>query len=252
MHVFRNGGTSIERIEDSKVPIRPAKVLAAELLRRSQIKAPPVNLGRVALELGDVEIHYLNLDGDGYLVRSGTKQCDILASERTKASGRSRFTIAHELGHVVACRVADAKGHRQTVRQADSHTVEAWCDDFAANLLMPESILKPRLSGLSSNGVGNLLSQAPTEFMVSRQALETRVSEICNWILAFYQKGPVPGLERVVRVVPKVLDTEEIRNRLGRVLESILRGSRIPTGPSPVRIDERDRNVVFTPEAQGG
>ena len=64
----------------------------------------------------------------------------VLARSRPSSqelSRRERFTIAHEIGHVL---VDHRLGYRPTNERA-YHQLETWCDSFAGRLLVPDSSL---------------------------------------------------------------------------------------------------------------
>lgn len=120
----------------------------AEILERSNVVAPPVPVEKIAKMLG-ARIQHANFNNEisGILVRRGEDIVIGVASEQTKT--RQRFTIAHEIGHLVLHDGEEVHVDREfRVRlrsQASSEAVdvdEIEANAFAAGLLMPESLLR--------------------------------------------------------------------------------------------------------------
>ncbi len=79
---------------------------------------------------------------------------------------RSRFTIAHELGHYILH--ADAGRKPLHVRRDGSGPVEWEANWFAAGFLMPEDILREKVG----DGYGN--AELAEHFGVSKEAVQIR------------------------------------------------------------------------------
>ena len=90
---------------------------------------PPTNLELIAERLGVSSIQYEELVIAGYTVREGGDFHITLDS--CSLPTRSRFTLAHELGHVFLERQWPAPPR-------PSKVLEDVCDRFAAYLLMPD------------------------------------------------------------------------------------------------------------------
>lgn len=106
---------------------------------------------------------------EGALVRNpdDSTQWGIFYSDRASPQ-RRRFTIAHELGHLVLHRARQASFHCDWTG-ADVAPLEREADDFASHLLMPDDALR---EGLSSRPVDfYLLSELARRFEVSFEAL---------------------------------------------------------------------------------
>jgi len=90
----------------------------------------PLDLNAVARHLGVADIRYLAREFHGF-THWGDRPTVYLALSRS--DGRRRFTLAHELGHILLG--ADVTG-------ADTDEVERLCDAIAGELLMPTSWLE--------------------------------------------------------------------------------------------------------------
>ncbi len=118
------------------VAIRKA---AEEIRRRHNVDRYPVPIGMIAEKEGAV-IKYAPMISDGSLTR--TTQGYLIKINQISHPYRQRFTMAHELGHMVLGRVMEksASGRNCTPgRFTDEREEERWCDCFAAYLLIPDS-----------------------------------------------------------------------------------------------------------------
>jgi hypothetical protein len=106
---------------------------------------------------------------EGALVRNpdDCTQWGIFYSDRASPQ-RRRFTIAHELGHLVLHRRRQSSFHCDWAG-ADVAPMEREADDFASHLLMPDDALREGLSGRPVDLY--LLSELARRFEVSFEAL---------------------------------------------------------------------------------
>src|SRR5947208_2156642 len=74
--------------------------LVEELLERFQISGPAVPVEEIARGLG-AEIRYLSFEGEvsGMLYRDDQRQ--VIGVNSLQPANRQRFTIAHEIGHLL-------------------------------------------------------------------------------------------------------------------------------------------------------
>jgi IrrE N-terminal-like domain len=124
---------------DADSPIEPglAEALAFEVLR--DVRAiPPVDLHLVAhrLDVGAIERVYLTEEGRTTW-REGRP---VIELRNDRPHTRSRFTLAHELGHVV---LATDGLTRCRTRSLEPDDEEVLCDWIAAALLMPRDWVRP-------------------------------------------------------------------------------------------------------------
>ena len=124
-------------------------VAAVELLLQdARVEGPPVPVERIAHMHGAL-IRYEPFDGDlsGLLFREQDQI--VIGVNALHSKTRQRFTIAHELGHLILhstkrihvdrnFRVYARDGRSTTATDSDEITANA----FAAALLMPESMLR--------------------------------------------------------------------------------------------------------------
>ena len=83
---------------DSAGALPTPEAIAMHLLDKSGQDRPPVDLDLVCELWPDLSIVIEKLDGDGYLIDLGARGGEILVREGANKT-RSRYTIAHEIGH---------------------------------------------------------------------------------------------------------------------------------------------------------
>lgn len=104
---------------------------------------PPFDLDALAAEYGDVE--YLNLPYkvDGITIGIGSTRKPLILVNASAAATRRKFTLAHELGHIVIPWHTGTIISHLNPHQADSDymQMEAEANRFAAELLLPSDWL---------------------------------------------------------------------------------------------------------------
>ncbi len=153
-----------------------AERLAAAVLEACGIDpAPPVPLTALADALGVAEIRSTSMVEDGRLEQRAGRAVIFLREETGRQ--RQRFTLAHELGHLVLAKPEqDFIAHRHEVL-FDSE--ERFCNQFAAALLLPR------------HWVESEFSTAPVHLWVARKmarraetslsAALVRLREVLGW-----------------------------------------------------------------------
>lgn len=174
---------------------------ARRLLRWAGVTSPGhVRIEAIAAHLG-VTIEVAPLTGaDAQLCRRGSRARILLAERITDPASR-RFSIAHELGHLILQHPSGESGSAE--RQANA---------FAAELLMPQGLLRERCE--AGPITLELPRQISAEFQVSIVASAIRVVELatapCAVVMAQYgavkwsvANRPFPGLiSRGTRISP--------------------------------------------------
>ena len=165
---------------------------AQDLLNRLGIESAPVNVEKVARTLG-ATIRYSPLDDElsGMIfIKDGTP---IIGVNSLHHPNRQRFTIAHEIGHLVLHReMVTAEVHVdkdfsigfQPLRRDNQSTlgtekVEIEANQFAAELLMPTSVLEHLLQDKRFDiDDDRPLEKIARKFKVRKQALEFRIRNL--------------------------------------------------------------------------
>lgn len=140
----------------------PADLIAHRILEHCGLPArPPIDIEYVALQLGIAEIASSSTAMSGRLDHSNNSV--ILASSDGRR--RQRFTIAHEVGHLV---LADHADWFVPVadRPGSLDEAEVFCDKLAAALLMPRAALLDHFMSVPSKieGVRDLAKEANVSF----------------------------------------------------------------------------------------
>lgn len=125
--------------------IKNASVAALKLRHLWSIpKGPILNLVQYIEAAGIIviPIDFMPEKIDGVMVRGGGKYRDIIYINSNAPADRQRFTIAHELGHVVLHQNYDV----------DNEDQEDEANEFASSLLMPVYDIAPYLYDLELEG----------------------------------------------------------------------------------------------------
>lgn len=108
---------------------------------------------------------------------------------RELSSERRRFSIAHEIGHILLfSAVADNPAHVRELRSDALHArVERLCNTAAAQILMPTHSFTLALDELGELSRGSI-DELARRFWVSREAAMRRVTEVHpDWGIMFWE-----------------------------------------------------------------
>jgi len=156
-----------------------------KLLTEAGVKAPPVPVKKLARMQG-AKVRFEPYEDDdqglsGILFREGDKK--IIGVNSLHAPVRQRFTIAHEIGHLVLHDedlFVDGAAYtisrdRKSSRAIDQKEIDA--NQFAACLLMPKGFLAQRLEKGKAVALSKLYELAE-EFRVSAEAMTFRLTNL--------------------------------------------------------------------------
>ena len=146
---------------------------AAKLLAKVWNNPLPIAPDIVALRMGvTVRLEALGERTDGVLL-GGDAGASTIALNEANSEVRRRFTCAHELGHYVRRSANGQGGMSYDPRNPNSLTgddpEEVYANEFAACLLMPESLVRT----FHFKGFSDL--EMARKFAVSRQAMRIRL-----------------------------------------------------------------------------
>jgi Zn-dependent peptidase ImmA (M78 family) len=173
------------------VMMRPRYTLArrkaAGLIQQAGINRPPVPVERLA-ELAGATLRYEPFDGQlsGLLYQSSDGS--IIGVNSLHAPVRQRFSIAHEIGHLLLhepqLQIDDHAfvvfRDPESSKASDPHEIEA--NQFAAALLMPESLLAEGLRSLGQDpDVEEAIRSLSRSFEVSQEAMTIRLTSL-RWL----------------------------------------------------------------------
>lgn len=169
----------------SDVPVAYARLrkLASELI--ADQTTPPIKLEPILERLG-VELRQVDVADDisGILIRDGERRIVIVNAKHSDV--RQRFTVAHEIAHLVLHRGEEVhvdSAFLVNLRDPRSGTAEnieeVEANAFAANLLMPADWVRRALgeTWLDVNDDSEVARLAET-FQVSLQAMLIRLTNL--------------------------------------------------------------------------
>ena len=125
----------------------------------------PIDLYKVC-EYFNVKIKYKPLkEADGYFILKNGKKI-IALKDSLKGSVKERFTIAHELGHYLLpghdCRTLCKFKNTDYIAKDQYNVKEREANAFAAQLLMPDILVKETLENAMPNEVQRIVELANT------------------------------------------------------------------------------------------
>lgn len=141
-----------------------------DILRHFPVLTPPVDVVGISKMMGIGVFERSDLDYDGFIT-SGPDHAKIVVNA-THPMVRKRFTIAHELGHLMLHPTGTE--FRDTAGQVFDYK-EREANRFASELLMPSWLLQPLVD--ASNGNIPSLSRI---FFVSESAMTIRIRKLYN------------------------------------------------------------------------
>jgi Zn-dependent peptidase ImmA (M78 family)/transcriptional regulator with XRE-family HTH domain len=160
-------------------PLRPVATIAEEVRQLSDLTTPPVNIYRALSCFGlRARSTTLHLISGAFISGGGTWPPGVLINS-DQPYERQRYSAAHELGHFVLNHAPD--GTQPIVsplgRRFEPKEVEA--DSFAAEFLMPTSMIAAELKQLSSREkLEDHVYRLADRFLVSFQAMTLRLSHL--------------------------------------------------------------------------
>jgi len=163
-----------------------AKRKAEELLRAANIDSAPVPVEQLA-QIAGASVQYEPFNGpvSGLMHRNADGSV-VIGVNSSHPETRQRFTIAHELGHVVLHR--DEQFHidetasirfrdEESSRATSSDEIEA--NQFAAELLMPAHFVSEEIEKLpGGTAPEDAIPVLAERFQVSEQALTLRLNRL--------------------------------------------------------------------------
>lgn len=133
--------------------IDSARQAARDVLKQYGIMTAPVPVDRIARELG-VRVQFAPFDNDLSGMAHIRDDVVVVGVNSLHAPNRQRFTLAHEIGHVVLHRhILEGAVHVDRVLLRDRNSsagtdlLEIQANAFASELLMPTDILEATLGG---------------------------------------------------------------------------------------------------------
>jgi Zn-dependent peptidase ImmA (M78 family) len=162
-----------------------AEERAAAVLADAGVSAPPVPVETIASALG-AELAFAPFEGEvsGMLVR-GEDRTTVIGVNSAHANTRQRFTVAHELAHLVmhpGITMFIDRSVRVNWRDGQSNLDEVEANAFAAQLLMPRDMVveqvKKVIAAREQITPDALARRLAKSFQVSPQAMSYRLENL--------------------------------------------------------------------------
>jgi Zn-dependent peptidase ImmA (M78 family) len=157
---------------------------ATQLLMGLGVEMAPVPVEDLARSLG-AEVIYRAFEGDvsGMVYRNKAQK--VIGVNSRHAPNRQRFTVAHEIGHLVLHKgqevYVDSFEGRINWRDGASDPVEAQANAFAAELLMPRAFVDREVEKVMDEGgvsPKQLVDVMAKSFRVSKQSMRFRLENL--------------------------------------------------------------------------
>jgi Zn-dependent peptidase ImmA (M78 family) len=172
---------------------RHIQALVEKLLATHGIESAPIDVEKLAKNLG-ADVHYQPTDENlsGFIIRSKSRA--IIGVNSKHPENRRRFTIAHEVGHLLlhdhvqdhnevhvdgaGCGMRVRRRDQESSKGEDDHEREA--NFFAAELLMPAKFLEEDVADLDDADLfeDDVLGPLSKKYKVSTQALTFRLAHL--------------------------------------------------------------------------
>lgn len=167
---------------------------AEKLIKNAQIKSWPVRVDQIAKQRG-IRIRYVPLDDELSGMCFYKKGIAFVGVNALHALNRQRFTIAHEIGHIILHRheLQNNSAHVDktiTMLRRDGATargtvkIEIQANQFAAALLMPKTLIHEYMNYQDLDyGViqdEDAINEMAKAFVVSSTAMAIRIGNLSN------------------------------------------------------------------------
>lgn len=162
--------------------------MVRELLEKNVVKSAPVPVERIAESLGARLVYEPSHEGEeevyGMLYRDEGQP--VIGVNSTNHIHRQRFTIAHEIGHLL-CHEGKMYIDSPIIRYRDSKSSmaidkeEIEANGFAAELLMPKDFVEKSLQVIGKKKLldwKKIVERISKEYKVSAQTVEFRLKNL--------------------------------------------------------------------------
>ena len=171
----------------------PVEKMASKLLNRHYLK-PPYDLEELVEIYGSVEYHHFPFDADGVTIGIGGEEKPQVLINTSAPETRQKFTLAHELGHIII------PWHTGTIvshldygeADFDYREMESEANQFAAELLLPTSWLHDELN--NSRSIEIYIRTVLEKSGTSRDAALIKIFNTIDLPVICAQVDPVGGV----------------------------------------------------------
>jgi len=149
---------------------------AAEVLETAGIHRAPVDVERIASKLGaQIEFEKADDEISGALFRLAIP---VIGVNSTHPLNRQRFTIAHEIAHLVLHNDSAHTDYRNVVSSQATDPKEIEANKFAAAILMPEYLIRKSVAKRTKPLDESAIRRLSVVYRVSAQAMALRLTNL--------------------------------------------------------------------------
>jgi Zn-dependent peptidase ImmA (M78 family) len=163
------------------LPVEQAISDARTITDGCSVNDLPINIRSIAKRLGVAEISAAMIGSDGYIGVDRTGRVVIRYNDGSPRQ-RQRFTIAHEIGHLLISRhVPGGLQHRNRDSAAKDDGEEIAANRLAAELLMPATVFEEQVKLLVLRGVRSpwkIIHELRRLFDVAESSATLRILEL--------------------------------------------------------------------------
>jgi len=157
---------------------------ARDFVRRCGTPALPVLVGAYAAEIGGIvkkETLEEKEDAWSFYDKDGTYHICVNCAHNSR---RQRFSVCHEVAHIVLEIGADHS--EPSWNYSRRPPGEVACDVFAAELLLPHRLFKPRVdtAGMSLDAISSLADEFDASLISTGSRFATFSGELCAFVLS--------------------------------------------------------------------
>jgi hypothetical protein len=166
--------------------VRSVAALRKKVLGDGQnagVGAAPYDPIPLALSLGATDVRPADLGFDGHVIQEGTR---ILVEYDSSIASRQRrrFTIAHEVGHLILWNASGGIKKIAARRSTEKSEVEELCNKLAAEILAPQaevlSLWKASAARMRTALKSDFIVELAQRFDISVNFAAIRFKELCS------------------------------------------------------------------------
>ena len=173
-----------------------AKNLASSM-RKGDI---PVDIDCIARKCGVVRIEGKDMAASGYLLCDQNNNRLVIQYRNSDPPSRRRFTIAHEVGHILLSQALGARGPENCARCSSGEEHEGLANHIAGELLMPEKFVVKDFRDKTrwSCTLWSAIEQVADLYNVSKEAVVYRVLHLPHFLSILIKISLDPSRRRIV------------------------------------------------------
>ncbi len=159
--------------------MNPVEKMAARVLSRHGLR-PPYELESLVSEYGQIEYHSFPISADGITVGIGGETKPSILINTQLPVTRQKFTLAHELGHIIIpWHTGTIVSHIDSIlADLEYREMESEANQFASELLIPQSWILEIKEDF--NSVEGFINRVLVDTGASRDAVLIKVFNVLD------------------------------------------------------------------------